>query len=358
VATGAYWAEDQLADIQLSDGMCPHCGQAAAGPEHMLWNCAVVNGHRKCKDLCNIRPGDLPKAILNGLPPALTASLVLPPWGAGADSETEQRQVDLCTEHGMALPGDSASKNALVNYHACERGVDHCKVSARRCFSALKHCDDEVIMPVPWKCYVVAPSIPNVYTDGSWLFPLKQYLGLGGAGVWWPQRCSSRDDKPGCTTFNPLSDSELSISHFQQKEDGLQLFTSIGGFGGSSTRCELAAGILALCANGPVHVASDSEAFVDMANSIVCDLRSGVDPEDWRPFKLRSDGDLWAHFTKVVRAKGFDTVAFTWVKGHATDEHVRAGITTATHKHGNFVADQVADIGTQLHGKDTIEIAG
>jgi len=105
-------------------------------------------------------------------------------------------------------------------------------------------------------------------------------------------------------------------------------------------------------------VASDSEAFVDMANSIVGDLRSGVDPEAWRPFKLRSDGDLWAHFTKVVCAKGFDTVAFTWVKGHATEEHVRAGITTETHKHGNLVADQVADIGTQLHGKDIIDIAG
>ena len=45
------------------------------------------------------------------------------------------------------------------------------------------------------------------------------------------------------------------------------------------------------------------------------------------------------------------------MKGHATDSHVAEGIATQTHKTGNFIADQVADIATQLHGKDIISIA-
>ena len=36
----------------------------------------------------------------------------------------------------------------------------------------------------------------NVYTDGSWVNTTKQYLGLGGAGVWWPNRWSSKSTKP------------------------------------------------------------------------------------------------------------------------------------------------------------------
>ena len=61
-----------------------------------------------------------------------------------------------------------------------------------------------------------------------------------------------------------------------------------------------------------------------------------MNPEDWRPFKLRSDGDLWEHFTKAVMAKGCNSVAFTWAKGHATDDHVAKGMTTTEHKFGNF----------------------
>ena len=55
--------------------------------------------------------------------------------------------------------------------------------------------------------------------------------------------------------------------------DTVLLFSKIGGYGGSSTRTEIAAGIIAICANGPVHVASDSKAFVKKTFSLINAIR-------------------------------------------------------------------------------------
>ena len=80
------------------------------------------------------------------------------------------------------------------------------------------------------------------------------------------------------------------------------LFTPIGGFGGSSTRTELAAAIVAIIANGPVHIGSDSQAFIDKASDILHKLRIGKPVKcNW---KTTSDGDLWEHFTEAAIAKG------------------------------------------------------
>jgi hypothetical protein len=65
---------------------------------------------------------------------------------------------------------------------------------------------------------------------------------------------------------------------------------------------------------------------------------------------------LLEHFYKCVEEKGANAVKITWVKGHATDQHVQKGITTEEHKIGNKVADDVADLGTALHGKDLMDV--
>ena len=96
--------------------------------------------------------------------------------------------------------------------------------------------------------------------------------------------------------FNPLSDAELDLALFQQQTDGLKLFINLGGFGGSSTRTELAAGIVAIAANGLVHIGSDSRAFVDRAKQLIAVIASGCDPQENRPWKLCSDGGLWHNF--------------------------------------------------------------
>ena len=37
IATGGFWGEDQKGDIQLSNGMCPHCGKHDVNTQHILW---------------------------------------------------------------------------------------------------------------------------------------------------------------------------------------------------------------------------------------------------------------------------------------------------------------------------------
>ena len=104
---------------------------------------------------------------------------------------------------------------------------------------------------------------------------------MGGSGVWWPQR----DLKT-----RPLSVAEQTIALQKQHEDGIKLYAKIGGYSGSSTRTEIAAGIIATCANGPVHIGSDSEVFVLKAKCIIKHIQNGhANRCNW---KLVSDGAL------------------------------------------------------------------
>ncbi len=115
----------------------------------------------------------------------------------------------------------------------------------------------------------------NVYTDGSWINPLEQYLGLGGAGVWWPNRHP--------THYHRLSQAECELAHYQAMKGGLMLYTPLGGYSGSSTRTELAAAIIALMANGPIHIGIDSQAFLDKASWILGYLKANKKHKvNWR----------------------------------------------------------------------------
>ena len=144
------------------------------------------------------------------------------------------------------------------------------------------------------------------------------------------------------------------MAYHVQEDDGLALFVNIGGYGGSSTRTELAAGIVAISAHGPVHLGSDSRAFVDKANKIRKDIIKGKRLK--KPWGLQSDGDLWEHFYFALCAKGTSSFKVSWVKGHAKDIHIRKGITTTDNKIGNDKADSTADKGTLVYGERLIAI--
>ena len=126
------------------------------------------------------------------------------------------------------------------------------------------------------RCTRQLPQTVNVYTDGSWLNGCNRHFALGGSGVWWPGRALTRNDlNDKCHTVNPLTPAELELGYYRQETDGVAIFTSIGGFSGSSTRTEIAAGILAACGNGPVFIASDSEAFVKNVNTMMGHISEG-----------------------------------------------------------------------------------
>ena len=63
---------------------------------------------------------------------------------------------------------------------------------------------------------------------------------------------------------------------------------------------------------------------------------------------------MWLRFYQAVMAKSARSIRLTWVKGHATQEHVDKGITTIENKVGNQEVDAVAGLGTALHGEDVM----
>ena len=152
-----------------------------------------------------------------------------------------------------------------------------------------------------------------------------------------------------------LSRAETEVGYHKAEHNGLRVFVPVGGHTGTSTRTEPAAGILAVMAHGPIHLASDSKAFVDRANKYFELLKQHKQPK--RPWKLIFDGDLWEHFWKAAEAKCPSAIAIVWVKGHAKQQHIDQGVTTQEHLVGNQEADATADLGTALFGKITQNMA-
>jgi ribonuclease HI len=346
VASGAFWNEKQLADIGQGGGFCPHCLTTYTNKHHTLWHCPVINKHRKHCELNDIDADALPDCIKVGLPPAMHARHNTPYWG---DDLHNYEGNSIITKRAIGIPtssqwcyGASLDNNNLCNATNTSR-EDLAKLSARQAFAKLKPIQTVGHIPLVYKCTLKPPEQINVYSDGSWQNPLTYHFALGGAGVWWPGR------------KHWLNNAEDELAIIEKHDDGVRLYTPIGGFSGSSTRTELAAAILAISSNGPVHLGTDSKAFVLRANFILDLIRQNKLPKvRWG---LMSDGDLWEHFFKVARAKSPEAIRITWVKGHATQEHINRGITTQTHLEGNDTADKTADQGVAQHGEQTTHFA-
>ena len=203
-------------------------------------------------------------------------------------------------KHGMAKRRAQAS-NCTFQRALRDKQIHYNNLNARKAFRLLKQDEQNTVIPRPQKCTCDAPEGINVYTDGSWLHPLKQFLGLGGAGVWWPDRHIVRKNEN--QRGHPISTAEEEMAHIQQGENGVSLYTKIGGFGGRSTRTELAAGLIAISAHGPVHIGSDSRAFVDTANNILKDLTQNKNRIRCKPWKLVSGEDLWSTSTLLPKPR-------------------------------------------------------
>ena len=60
---------------------------------------------------------------------------------------------------------------------------------------------------------------------------------------------------------------------------------------------------------------------------------------------MQPDGDMWAILDDIVTVRGKHATRGTKVKGHATDEDVRKGLTTPSDKQGNDSADKMVHRG-------------
>ena len=128
-------------------------------------------------------------------------------------------------------------------------------------------------------------------------------------------------------------------------------FRAMGG--GSSTRMELAAGIIARAAKGPVHLGTDSQAFMTKANWIHGMISQDLQPK--RPWALHKDGDLWDTYHAHVQTKGVHAVRISKVKGHATQDMIEDQTVRQIDKDGNDFADNAASEGVGVSGKPVIK---
>ena len=347
VATGGMWNSREIEQISDQDNTCKHCGEVVSDSIHVLWNCCAINKHRVHKDLAEMSTEGIPKAILYGIPLSMGWQLTKPFWHKHGDSHHNASKV------GTLKNKIESGREYEIKEMLIQNNIDE-KCNARQAIMQLKHGEDEgELTSLPYKCSRQPPTEPNVYSDGSWIIPTKRFLSLGGAGIWWPGRTINKNDANDGMYYMPLSDGEVEIGDWKQEPLGLSLYTKIGGYSGSSTRTELAAGIMAMAAHGPVNLASDSQAFVKAANALI--LKMGKNKDHRIKWKMHNDGDLWEHFHDSLKSKSPEAVKIKWTKGHAKQIHVDKGITTIKNKNGNDKADENADEGTRLHHKTLIE---
>ncbi len=244
ISTGGAWSEAHLEEIGLSQGKCTHCGQQADDISHVTWHCPAVNKHRTFIDLKGLNPDALPCFIKHGVPKAMSTNVESTFWGDEPECSNEQCNEQTLNAIGMQVCNRkkvaASCKHQEIKDVLSNNGINLATNNARQSFQQIKVCKQPPHLALPYRCRRPAPIDINVYTDGSWINPLQQYLGLGGASVWWPGRNPA--------IFQRLSTAEKELGHAQQFPEGLMLYTPIGGYSGSSTRTELAAAIIAIVA--------------------------------------------------------------------------------------------------------------
>ena len=399
IITGATWTAQQLHDIgRATTNLCRLCGQPELDIRHGLWHCQPVVA--KAKELqkdtqqsvsvgtavsrqptllaatewiqrcptppqvdIGILPDDLPRCLQVGIPPSMTAKHCTTFWGSSCHTLSTDR-ADM--RKLLGVPGRTRTQQAIaegkdiVTEELCvDRDIQQAdRMNARQLFQHLKgeHVISKLIPPVP--CEQAAPREINVYTDGSLHDPDCSQFSLGGAGVWWPHRQADPSaeaqqcDHP--TYVESIAEAEADIAEIDQQQQGLMLTTFLQGFGGSSTRMELAAAIMAIASRLPAHVGTDSQAFMTKALNVHNLIRTNRAPR--RPWETQHDGDLWSVYHKHAKIKGVHAINISKVKGHATQQMVDNKTVRECDKKGNDMADKAAEQGVNLLGLPLVQL--
>ena len=123
----------------------------------------------------------------------------------------------------------------------------------------------------------------------------------------------------------------------------------------SSTRAEIAAGIIAMAADCESHMGTDSKAFMDRANIILQMIKEQRKPK--RLWSIQKDGDLRNLFSEMAQIKGAGSIKISKVKDHATEKNIQDGTSTVKDKIGNDRADRAADQGVKDHAGEICKLS-
>ena len=338
------WDNQKLVECgQRETSKCEFCDEPIQTTHHLLHCCPGLKGARdiSLSAIRNCDINDLPKAMQSGLPPVLACTTEGPFWAE--------------SWHGMAKPTTATgcfNCGRETRKEVSETISKHQKMgqSASQLVSMLRGIFTFTSTPLPAPCCGRAPpSYPNVFSDGGVSEPTRPEWSISSFGVFWPDRY--------CALFNQI---EFAYAHTSSDDSSASLWGPITGQSCSSTRAELVAAIVALCGDGPVHIATDSNAFLMRARYYKFRiLLHRAYPGSIRVpiWQATADGDLWAIFWELVNAKGPVSVTFSKVKGHATKADVQLGIASERDALCNGKADALATKGRQERDDSLSQLA-
>ena len=183
------------------------------------------------------------------------------------------------------------------------------------------------------------------FTDGSLTHPQTPEWSLAGVGVVH----IGRD-----TAESPLHHTEQHCALHDTTGVNTKLWAPLPGQFCSSTRAEIAAGLLDIASPGPVAIRTDSKVFLDGLSKMLDDPL--FTPR--RPWGLTANGDLWQLVEHHLQTKGIHSVIAKWIKAHTGDKEVAEGLLTAAEQFGNAEADELARLGGNSFAKDLHKLSG
>ena len=286
-------------------------------------------------------------------------------WGDHWQAISSEQANILGIEENVVFHGEAQEMliSHLAKYGDPRATADKVHNSARIIMQQHKAPNLREQLPKPIHINDDAPDDYNGFTDGGMQNPHAQEWSLGGAGIWWPKTIGPNNPSE---LMNVKPDQLREPMQFVQSDidhHGIHLWMAIAGVHCSSTRTELAAGVISLLAQKPINIASDSQAFVDQANRLIyaCAYGEFVGlPLNWLPigpWALVHDGDLWQLFWEFLRIRGARSTKFGKVKGHATNKMVEEGIVRRYDQVHNSIVDGDATRGIEAHGQGVKDMA-
>lgn len=101
-----------------------------------------------------------------------------------------------------------------------------------------------------------------------------------------------------------------------------------------------------------LHGALDNSVVVKTVNEILCNMQCS----HAKPWALRSNGDLFQRIEDTLKQRGFESIRLSWIKGHATSQHVDEGLITQWQKDQHEITDKVArELAQELHSDELHE---
>ena len=333
-ASGGHWRQHRMhaAGHGAEKGAsCLLCGAMREDDEH-IWSCPkLAHVHARHPQVHRCR-AFLPISLrAYGVVPRIRVDPRVTFWGADCEALCGDDARWLGRGSGAALTDDDL------------RGMMEKGVILQNMMGRLSdYLPFPTDFPLPDPCEEAPPDSATVYADGSVTHPSLPWAGRGALGLYWPaeQRQLAGADWIAYGGAHP------EVQKILRTVPGCCVGRcALLGARQTSTRVEAQGLLAAMCHDGPQHIVCDNAAAIVKWWQIWHMVQGGTLRHELRrrPWGLRNDGDVWEAIAEAMVAKGPTSLWVRWTKGHATEEDVATGLTSAVDRQGNKCADALAD---------------